>query len=118
MVPIYRNALTPEHSAIAEDTDIISMFLVPTGPSMSSLTVPTMASLVISDPGNHGKDLMQCMPKKMNFRQCVYADAQRVMTSEKPSTHCPHEPETPAMLYPRGGIKVCLKKRCVSEPIG
>ena len=66
----------------------------------------------------YGKNPMQCMPKKMIFRQCVDAHGQRVMTSEKPSTHCPHEPETPAMLYPRGGIKVCLKMKCVSKRIG
>lgn len=32
----------------------------------------------------------------------------RVMMSEKPSIHWPHVPEMPAMLYPRGGIRVCL----------
>ena len=32
----------------------------------------------------------------------------RVMISENPSTHRPQEPDIPAMLYPRGGIKVCL----------
>jgi len=36
------------------------------------------------------------------------ANAYRVMMTEKPSTHCPQEPETPAMQYPRGGINVCL----------
>ena len=32
----------------------------------------------------------------------------RVMRREKLSTHCPQEPEMPAMLYPRGGINVWL----------
>ena len=41
-------------------------------------------------------------------RQCVSWSYYRVMMSAKPSTHCPQEPETPAMLYPRGGIRVCL----------
>lgn len=41
------------------------------------------------------------MPHSMRYR---------VMMSEKPSTHCPNEPETPAMLYPRGGISVCLRR--------
>lgn len=44
---------------------------------------------------------------------CAY----RVIMSEKPSTHCPNEPETPAMLYPRGGINVCLYRSGVSEYI-
>lgn len=39
----------------------------------------------------------------------------RVMMMENPSTHAPHEPETPAMLYPRGGIKVWLSR--VSQSI-
>ena len=85
---------------------------------MRSVTISLIAYLVIGDPGNHGKDSIQCTPKKLNFHQCVHADGQRVMTREKPSTHCPHEPETPAMLYPRGGIKVCLKTRYVSNRIG
>lgn len=46
-------------------------------------------------------------------RPCVYA--YRVMMSEKPSTHCLYEPETPAMLYPRGGINVCLYQSGVSK---
>lgn len=31
------------------------------------------------------------------------------MMREKLSIQAPQEPETPAMLYPRGGIRVCLK---------
>ena len=31
-----------------------------------------------------------------------------VIIRENPSTQDPHEPATPAMLYPRGGINVCL----------
>jgi hypothetical protein len=34
----------------------------------------------------------------------------RVMMSAKPSTHGPAEPEMPPMLYPRGGMSVCLQK--------
>ena len=31
-----------------------------------------------------------------------------LMIRENPSTHWPHEPDIPAILYPRGGIRVCL----------
>lgn len=40
-------------------------------------------------------------------RQCLSRSYYRVMMSENPSTHWPQEPDTPAMLYPRGGIRVC-----------
>lgn len=30
------------------------------------------------------------------------------MMTENPSTHAPQDPVTPQMLYPRGGISVCL----------
>jgi len=43
-----------------------------------------------------------------SFHQRPFVYAYRVMMSEKSSTHCLYDPETPAMLYPRGGIKVCL----------
>ena len=33
----------------------------------------------------------------------------REMIRAKPSTHWPVDPEMPARLYPRGGIKVCLE---------
>lgn len=35
-------------------------------------------------------------------------NAYLVIMSENPSTHCAHEPDNPAMLYPRGGIRVWL----------
>lgn len=34
-----------------------------------------------------------------------YNSYHRMMTREKPSNHAAHDPETPAMLYPRGGIR-------------
>jgi hypothetical protein len=40
----------------------------------------------------------------------VPSKAHRVMMSAKPSTHGPAEPEIPPMLYPRGGMSVCLQK--------
>ena len=66
----------------------------------------TLKSRIVA--GNHGRDQMQCMSEQGEHHQYLYVDDHRVIMSEKPSTHCPHEPETPAMLYPRGGIKVCL----------
>ena len=40
-----------------------------------------------------------------------YTDRHRVMMSENPSNQAAHEPETPAMLKPRGGIRVELEYR-------
>lgn len=45
----------------------------------------------------------------MQSNPCHLENFYRVMMRENPSTHAPHEPETPAMLYPRGGINVCLR---------
>lgn len=44
-----------------------------------------------------------------------HAYAQCWMMTENPSTQEPQEPEIPAILYPSGGIKVCLR-RCQYEP--
>lgn len=41
-------------------------------------------------------------------KESVWCFVHRVIRTEKPSSHWPHEPETPQMVYPRGGIKVCL----------
>jgi hypothetical protein len=34
-----------------------------------------------------------------------------VINTEKLLTHEPHEPETPHIVKPRGGIRVCLQNR-------
>ena len=43
-----------------------------------------------------------------------YYKRYRVITSENPSTHLPQVPDMPAMLYPLGGIRVCLLQSDVS----
>ena len=45
------------------------------------------------------------MCKEIPFTLLIY----RVMRIENPSSHGPHEPETPQMVNPRGGIKVWLQ---------
>lgn len=84
--------------------------------NISSCQMPRPMRLRKSDAwltalGSMGQIKYAC---KTNLHNVVYY---RVMMRENPSTHCPHEPATPAMLYPRGGINVCLFARKVNEPI-
>lgn len=50
-------------------------------------------------------------PVVIMFKSCCVggcAHLHRVIRTEKPSSHWPHVPETPQIMYPRGGIRVCL----------
>jgi len=46
----------------------------------------------------------------------VDARVYRVMSTAKPSSQGPQDPDTPQMVYPRGGIKLCLHSRLAKFP--
>lgn len=49
-----------------------------------------------------------CPPKDEPGRVRAGGNYRLEMMTENPSTHAPQDPVTPQMLYPRGGISVCL----------